>query len=83
MSAIVVLYDKVKKSTAAIQLMPGRRRGGQLSTNLFESISFVDNLGAAGSKIVISELGQDTGPRFHIDSEALAGYMSLWLPALT
>jgi len=39
--------------------------------HLFESVSFVDNFGAAGGKILVAELGEDSGPGFDIDGESL------------
>jgi hypothetical protein len=38
---------------------------------LFESISFVDNFGAAGGKILVTELGEDSGPGLDVDGETL------------
>jgi len=42
-----------------------------LLPHLFESIGFVDNFGAAGSKVLVTELREDSGPRLDVDSEAL------------
>jgi hypothetical protein len=38
---------------------------------LFESVSFVDNFGAAGGKILVTELGEDSGPGLDVDGETL------------
>jgi hypothetical protein len=38
---------------------------------LFESVSFVDNFGAAGGKILVTELGEDSGSGLDVDGETL------------
>jgi hypothetical protein len=38
---------------------------------LFESVSFVDNFGAAGGKILVTELGEDSCPGLDVDGETL------------
>jgi len=38
---------------------------------LLESVSFVDNFGAAGGKILVTELGKVSGPGLDVDGETL------------
>jgi hypothetical protein len=43
----------------------------RLDRYLFESVGFVDNFGAAGGKILVTELGEDSGPGLDVDGETL------------